>query len=291
MLDSNALADLIAELVGEHVDRATAPLLGRIQELEQRDTVSPVAERVGQLERDLAAMPAARDGAAGVDGKDGRDGFDVSDIEVAQDGNTVEFAFTVGDTRSIFVVELPAGAPGKDGVDGQQGERGPEGPAGKLGTAQEWFDAVHYEGDVVTFHGSTYQAAKDTGRDPTSGDWICLAARGSDGRAARELRFVGTWSAEATYEALDVVALNGASFVAKQDDPGACPGEHWQLMAAQGKRGAPGERGVGVKGDRGEPGPAVASAEIDDQGLMTLVNADGTTVICDLYPVLTKAGR
>jgi hypothetical protein len=59
-----------------------------------------------------------------------------------------------------------------------------------------------------------------------------------------------TFDANADYRRLDVVALNGGSFIALKDAPSACPGPDWQLLARPGKRGAAGE-----KGERGEPGP------------------------------------
>ncbi|MFZ4605160.1 MAG: hypothetical protein ACOYM5_02780 [Caulobacter sp.] len=336
MLDSNALADLIAELVGEHVDRATAPLLTRIAGLEARLTAAPsdprlesverglasVAEQAAVIEQRLAALPAPVDGkdadmdqvrnmlselvAAipvpkdGAPGRDGRDGLGVEDISVRQDGALVEFSFTVGDIQSTYELELPAGPEGqrgpegpagrdgRDGVDGRDGERGLEGAAGKLGVARAWSDGVHYEGDVVVHAGATWQALRDSGREPSEPDWICLAARGGDGRDAAEFEIRGTWSDAETYSRLNVVALNGASFVARRDDPGPCPGDGWQLMSAQGKRGAPGERGVSVKGDRGDAGQPVVAAGVDDAGMITLVNGDGSTVSCDLYPVLSK---
>lgn len=87
----------------------------------------------------------------------------------------------------------------------------------------------------------------------------------------------GTFDPKKTYRALDVVALNGASFTARRDNPGPCPGAGWQLSAAQGKSG--------------KPGPRVKSLTVDGQGMITLTNADGSTVKCDLYPVLNKVQR
>ena len=58
----------------------------------------------------------------------------------------------------------------------------------------------------------------------------------------------GTFDAKAVYNYLDVVAFNGASWVATRDCPGSCPGNGWQLLAAQGSRG--------VRGERGPAGPA-----------------------------------
>ena len=99
----------------------------------------------------------------------------------------------------------------------------------------------------------------------------------------------GTWSKETNYRTLDVVALDGASFVARRDNPGTCPGDGWQLIAAQGKRGHPG--GQGERGPKGPPGPSVAALTVDEQGLLTLTNGDGSTVTCDLYPLLAKLAR
>jgi hypothetical protein len=47
----------------------------------------------------------------------------------------------------------------------------------------------------------------------------------------------GTYDPNANYHQHDIVARNGGSFIAIKDDPGTCPGEGWQLLAGQGKRG------------------------------------------------------
>ena len=63
----------------------------------------------------------------------------------------------------------------------------------------------------------------------------------------------GTYNAKTAYAYLDVVAHDGASWVAKCDGPTEAPGSSadWQLVARQGKRGTAGERGP--------PGPAGAA--------------------------------
>jgi hypothetical protein len=158
------------------------------------------------------------------------------------------------------------GAPGAAGERGLQGERGADGAIGKLPAVKAWTDEVHFEGDCVLFEGGTYQALKTTGRAPKSADWICLAARGLD---ARNPMPRGTYDPEATYMQLEIVALNGASFVALRDDPGECPGPNWQLLARQGARGIAGLKGEkGDKGERGErgaapPAPRLASWQLD----------------------------
>jgi hypothetical protein len=181
------------------------------------------------------------------------------------------------------------GQNGLDGEQGPQGEKGLDGKDGKLPVVKSWQDGVHYEGQVVCHLGGTWQALKDTGKEPPSDDWICLASRGQDGLDAREIVIRGTWSESDEYEALNVVALNGASFIAKHDDPGVCPGSGWQLMSSQGKRGASGERGErGEQGLKGERGASIKSMQVDDTGLVTVDLTDGTSVFCDFAPLAEK---
>lgn len=226
---------------------------------EKGDKGDPGESIIGERGEKGDPGPKGDPGRDGIDGKDGRDAVD--------------------------------GAPGRDGRDGDpgpMGERGPEGPLGRLPAVRAWSDAVHYVGDVVTHAGGAWQAQRDTGREPPHEDWLCIVSpgaageRGADGRG---FTIRGTWSATDVYAALDVVALNGASFAARRDDPGPCPGEGWQMIARQGKPGEEGKRGVGL---RGEPGPPVAAMAVDGEGLLTLTNADGSTVTCDLYPLLSR---
>lgn len=201
----------------------------------------------------------------------------VAEIPVPKDGSSVtldDVAPFISEAVEKAVDALPKPKDGKDG---------------KLPIAKAWVDDIHYAGDVVTHSGSLYQALKDTGREPPSDDWVCLAARGEDGKSADEIEVKGTYKQDGEYTRLNVVALNGATFIAKRDNPGACPGDGWQLMSAQGKRGGPGEPGKkGEPGNRGLPGPEVVSVSVDDMGMLTLVNANGNDVQCDLYDVLVK---
>lgn len=228
----------------------------------------------GQGPQGDPGLPGA-DGAPGRDGKDGadgRDGRDGADGAPGRDGVD--------------------GAPGRDGIDGRDGERGPEGPAGKLPAVRAWTDGVHYEGAAVTHAGGVWQAQRDTGREPPHEDWMCIVAAGRDGADGRSMTVRGTWSDGEAYRLLDVVAFNGASFIARRDDPGPCPGDGWQMVAAQGKRGNQGEPGrAGMRGEAGPPAASVAALDVDDEGLLTLTNGDGTRVHLDLYPLLSKIGR
>ena len=133
----------------------------------------------------------------------------------------------------------PIGPQGEPGIAGAPGEKGDPGPPGKLPLVRAYKpEAVHYEGDVVVHLGTTWQALRDTGRAPPHGDdWICLAAAGID---ASTPTIRGTYDAEARYQHLDIVAQGGSSFIARKDEPGACPGPDWQLIASAGRPGRTG---------------------------------------------------
>jgi hypothetical protein len=142
---------------------------------------------------------------------------------------------------------------------------------------------VNYHGEVVTHKGSTYQAQCDTVHAPPHDDWICVAAAGAN--AAVPL-IKGTWRDDAAYSFLNIVALNGSSFIAKCDDPGLCPGDGWQLIASAGKPGKPGPRGEpgerGPSGGSGAPGrdaPTIKAWKLNRQTYtITPILSNGTEI-------------
>jgi hypothetical protein len=96
-------------------------------------------------------------------------------------------------------------------------------------------------------------------------------------RAQRSLEVAGTYDPTVKYRALDVVALNGASFAARVDAPGPCPGDNWQLIAAQGKKGAPGRDGT--DGKAGRDAPRITGWAIDREHYsVTPIMSDGSRV-------------
>jgi hypothetical protein len=178
------------------------------------------------------------------------------------------------------------GSPGPPGEMGTQGPQGEPGAPGRFPAVSAWSRGIHYQAAVVTHDGATWCATRDTAEAPPHEDWVCVAAPGRDGAEGRSFAICGTWSDKVEYRALDVVAKDGSSFVARIDDPGMCPGDGWLMIAHQGRAGKPGDRG-----ERGPPGARVAVVTLDVEGLLTLRHDDGTTVTCDLYPVLTRLAR
>jgi len=162
---------------------------------------------------------------------------------------------------------------------GPPGERGEQGLPGRLPIVTTWkADQISYEGDVVSHSGATWQATKDTGQEPGGRDWICLARAGHDGAS---LQVRGTYREGTAYKALDIVALNGGSFIARKDDPGPCPGGEWQAMSLPGKRGERGERGP--KGDQGDPGVSFIDWKLDRENYaVRVVLSDGTVLTLEL---------
>ena len=135
-------------------------------------------------------------------------------------------------------------------------------PPAKFQTIRAWKpDTIYHEGAIVAFAGGTWQAQRDTARVPGAQDWVCLASAG------HSFTVRGTFDETQEYRRLDVVALNGGSFIALKDAPGPCPGSGWQLFASPGKRGIAGPKGErgerGAKGDPGLSGVTICDWKID----------------------------
>jgi hypothetical protein len=263
---SEALARALGAVVAEHRREWARELA------EARASVAELVARCATLEADVharckhAGAVAIEAAVAGL--RQPRDGVDGVTLEALEP--LVEAI--VGEKFA----DLPAAPPGRDGAPGL------------LPIVKEWSDRVHYAGEVVTFFGATWQAMRDTGRTPLDvDDWICIAAAGCNGADGGTPNPRGLWSAGEPYRRLDVVMVNGSSFVAAIDDPGPCPGDGWRLLAARGRSGKPGEPGRAATASP----IAVVGLAVDGEGLLTLINGDGSTVTCDLFPVLDKVRR
>lgn len=169
---------------------------------------------------------------------------------------------------------------GKDGKDGKDGE------PGKFVGLKEWSPGVHYDGELVTYGGSTYCANKDTAQIPQHEDWNLVASRGSDAPVGQ---VHGLYTDGVQYRKFDLVAFNGCEWRARRDDPGEPGnGDGWALAAKQGKKGDKGDRGdPGRKGDQGNPGPSAIDIRLNGF-LLNVMLDDGSIIECDLRPAFEK---
>lgn len=292
--------DVVRQFIREEVANIPVPKDGETPSPEfLRDLVSPIIAEA------VAALPPAAPGKD-ADPEDIRRMVDeaVSRVPPAKDGVTP----SPEEVRAIVedvVAQIPVPKDGEDGKSVDMDEvrtliessverrvaeipvpkDGEDGKDGRLPVVKAWEDRVYYAGDVCAFDGSTWQASVDTGRSPPHADWTCLAARGEKGRDADQIVPRGAFNEAEEYPRLSIVMLGGASFIANRDNPGPCPGEGWNLLAKQGKKGDPGEV---RKGDRGV---GIARVSVDEsQGLLTLHKDDGTSDVIDLYPLLSRLG-
>jgi hypothetical protein len=140
-----------------------------------------------------------------------------------------------------------------------------KGAGGKLPVAKAWSDgSVTYEGEIVTYGGAAWQAARDTAQAPGGADWLPIATSGRDSTNGRSIVFRGAYDMRDSYSAMDVVTYEGQSFIAARDNPSGIPGDDdaWLLIAARGVKGERGEPGkVGQRGHKGDRGPAGAKIE------------------------------
>jgi hypothetical protein len=316
MITTAVLPDALRDALGQVISdqRREWRRERELIEAQSRETISQLRADIVELRTALreevgARLAAVRDGIDGKDGAEGPPGPPGLPGDAGQQGERGEAGpqgepgldgppgpkGDAGETGASgergemgTAGERGAdGAPGERGMDGAPGERGPEGPPGKLPVIRAWAEGVHYEGDVVAYRGGTYQALHDTGKSPDAeSDWLCIATPGRNGRSP-DIR--GTYNAEEEYRHLDIVALNGGSFVALKNDPGQCPGDGWQLLASAGKRGKDGVPGIrGERGLPGEPGASQVGWKVDARAYaITPVMSDGSEgaplVLRDLF--------
>ena len=133
----------------------------------------------------------------------------------------------------------------KDGPPGPPGERGEVGPAG---------EAVVGPPGEQGIPGSPGERG-EAGPEPYVGE-VC-----------------GLYEAERGYRKFDLVTWHGSEWRAKQDDPGALPGDGWALSGQAGSRGKPGERGE--RGIAGPAGPTITSWEMRDYRIVPVMS-DGS---------------
>lgn len=170
----------VAPLIRAEVDRA-AEGLGQLIPTAVRDAVAaiPPAEPGKSVDPDEVRQMVAEAVAAIPPAQNGKDADPAVITEMVEravaalppaqpgkDADPAQVAALVDETVRAAVAALPPPA------------KGDPGPMGSLPEVREWKDGVHYQGNVVTHAGSTYQALRDTGREPPHEDWSCIARGG-----------------------------------------------------------------------------------------------------------------
>lgn len=205
MWDGEAFGKSMAQTVAAAIERATAPLLKRIADLEGRE------------------LPAPRDGANGADGRDGIDGKDGAAVTKDMVIEAITSMPQVIDAVvARYLAEHPP-ADGKDGGDGRDGAAGIDGKDG-VGLAGAVVDG---EGGLIVAltNGETRHLGQVVGRDGHNG------ADGRDGVDGKD--GVGLAGAVVDREGGLVITLTNGDVRALG-----------QVVGRDGQNGAAGARGL-----------------------------------------------
>jgi collagen type III alpha len=226
-----------------------------------KSAVSGLAERLSVLEKRLAEIPEARDGAIGPQGEKG----------------------LPGDRGEVG----PVGPPGPQGERGESGPQGPEGPVGPVGpigekgmdgaSGRDGRDGVPGAPGAMGEKGLDGRDGRDgiDGNDGLGFDDLTAAYDGErtvtlkwqQGDRVKTFDFVmpiplftGTYDASKAYERGDCVMWGGSMWVAKESARSIAPDTDapsskrvWGLAVMRGRQGKQGTKGD--PGDRGPQGP------------------------------------
>ena len=217
------------------------------------------------------------DGAPGLKGEDGKDGRDGETGQKGDPGPQGEPGIP-GPRGDLGEMGLP-------GPMGERGEKGDAGPQGKPGRDAARIVDVVKDGAALVFQlsdGGKFEVPGplnglrgeqgeqgEPGKEGPQGKDGAPGMRGLPGEPGAEVSPQGLYDATKAYHRLDLVTLDGGSFISIKDRPGPCPGDGWRQIVQRGKTGKPGERGPsGPAGPAGRPGK-------DGVGIDTVVEKDG----------------
>lgn len=240
---ARALGDVVREFrqnLDQHLEGVRMQASAMVSEANARVAEAEARRDTAMAEfmmRVQDRLANVKDGAAGLNGSDGAPGKDGAD-----------------------------GLPGKDGTDGRDGKDGApgsDGPAGKDGEAgKDGIDGVPGRDGIEGAPGADGAPGID-------------GAMGADGKDGKSVSVRGTFSEDDEYTELDIVMMNGSSFIAIKEQPGPCPGAGWQLLASRGSRGDRGGPGIegkqGPRGNDGAPGDSPVALYVEgNEIIMTM---------------------
>jgi hypothetical protein len=223
-LDARMLAESTAEIVRRHVATATEPLLKRIEELHGE------LKTLGQNE----SLETSRIRQAVVDAaKEGEEVRNAEHRAIMAEQREALAALRLKIEERLLQV--------KDGKDADE--------AAIEHRLAERADRIAEQAAKQAVADLPKPKDGDPGKDADM-DVLAEVAREAAREAAqlavdaiprpkdaKKITPRGLYKPDETYLELDIVALNGGSFIAKCDDPGPCPGEGWMLLTQRGKRG------------------------------------------------------
>lgn len=227
MLDTKALAEATATIVREHVERATAPLIERIAQLEKR---APEKGEPGEPGKDGADGKDGRDGQDGAPGEKGLDGANGRDGQPGADGKDgVGLAGAVIDRSGGLVITLTDGTTrelgqvvGKDGAAGLNGKDGADGAPGRDGADGFGFDDMSFEHDGE--RGFVLRFVKGDRTKEFAFEVPMVIDR-------------GVWR-EGNYQKGDATSWAGSLWIAQKDtDAKPDSGDGWRLAVKRGRDG------------------------------------------------------
>ena len=233
-------ADRMAQMMVAAIETATAPLLARIQVLEQQKAHVPRDGRDGapgpQGEKGLDGLPG-KDGEPGTIGPAGKDGRDGTDGPQGPTGPAGEKGLDGRDG-------LP-GQAGRDGLPGAPGEKGLDGKDGRDGVDGLGFDDMDVEHDGERSFTLKFVRGE---RVKTFGPFVVPA-----------MIHRGVWHAATSYTYQDVSTFGGSEWLCVNPELKGKPGAGgpdqtgWLLVV---KKGADGRQGPsGPEGPQGKAGP------------------------------------
>jgi integrin beta 3 len=220
MFDGEAFGKQMVAIVKGHVDRATAPLIARIEELEKRELVQP------------------EKGERGEPGEKGEPGtVDMGAVKALVD-------------EALAAIDIPDPIPGPQGEPGEKGDAGEPGPAGPAG--RDGRDGAPGRDGAKGLDGKDGSDGKDgesftvDDLDVNQTDERTLEFRFAKGDTTYAFEFEfpvvidrGVWKASEEYKRGDAVSWGGSLWIAQKDAPAKpdTADSGWRLAVKKGRDG------------------------------------------------------
>ena len=236
-----------AEIVATAIRTATAPLLARIQVLEQQQKSLPLVGPIGPQGERGEMGPPGEHGLPGSVGDTGPRGEKGEKGEPGERGAQGEAG--ARGAQGDKGLDGRDGMPGRDGIQGPIGEKGIDGKPGRDGV------------DGTNGRDGTLENVKVVQVDERSWQWCFKDGTPVEGGLMRIPSPIhkDVFVAGTAYELGHVVQRDGSGWIAIKDNPPGTPGvgtpeaTGWKLFIKRGRDGKEGK--TGPEGPQGKAGP------------------------------------